>query len=152
MGYVTDIFYRSGSSLSEKNSSILVSITQIIANLVFLNIVERVNRKVCIFLNWISPNFLPFPYWWTNYSFIHPQTLYISSSLLTAISYFMFAAYCLFFQSNPEYQWMPPFCVACVIYFSWLGLVPMPWIIMNEIFPRKVCVEYNLNENNCMYW
>lgn len=49
MGYVTDIFYRSGSSLSEKNSSILVSITQIIANLVLLNIVERVNRKVCIF-------------------------------------------------------------------------------------------------------
>lgn len=51
MGYVTDIFYRSGSSLSEKNSSILVSITQIIANLVFLNIVERVNRKVCFFSN-----------------------------------------------------------------------------------------------------
>lgn len=49
MGYVTDIFYRSGSSLTEKNSSILVSITQIIANLVLLNIVERVNRKVCIF-------------------------------------------------------------------------------------------------------
>lgn len=48
ISYVTDIFNRTGSSLSEKNSSILISITQIIANLVLLNIVERINRRVII--------------------------------------------------------------------------------------------------------
>lgn len=47
MGYVTDIFNRSGSSFSEKKSSLLISVTTILANLLFLNIVERFNRKVC---------------------------------------------------------------------------------------------------------
>lgn len=46
--YVTDIFAKSGSSLPTKHSSLLVSITQITANLIFLNTVERINRRVCI--------------------------------------------------------------------------------------------------------
>lgn len=50
VSYVTDIFNRTGSSLSEKDSSILISITQIVANLVLLNIVERFNRRVSIFI------------------------------------------------------------------------------------------------------
>lgn len=44
-------------------------------------------------------------------------------------------------MKQPEYEWMPPFCLTCVIYFSWLGLVPIPFIVMNEIFPSKV--NYN---------
>lgn len=47
LSYVTDIFTKTGSSLSPKSSSLLISITQITANLVLLNIVERVNRRVC---------------------------------------------------------------------------------------------------------
>ena len=47
LSYVTDIFSKTGSSLSEKNSSLLISITQIIGNLVVLNIIERFNRRVC---------------------------------------------------------------------------------------------------------
>lgn len=47
LSYVTDIFSKTGSSLSAKNSSLLVSITQIIGNLVLLNIIERINRRVC---------------------------------------------------------------------------------------------------------
>lgn len=46
VSYVTDIFIKTGSSFSAKNSSLLVSITQITANLVLLNIVERINRRV----------------------------------------------------------------------------------------------------------
>lgn len=45
-GFVTYIFKETGSSLSEKDSSILISITLLTGNLVFLNIVERVNRRV----------------------------------------------------------------------------------------------------------
>lgn len=44
--YVTDIFNRTGSSLSEKNSSILISFTTLFANFCFVYIVERFNRKV----------------------------------------------------------------------------------------------------------
>lgn len=46
LSYVTDIFVKTGSSLTPNNSSILISVTQIIANLCFLNIVERFNRRV----------------------------------------------------------------------------------------------------------
>lgn len=44
--FVTYIFSKTGSTLSEKNSSLLVSITMLITNLVFLNCVERFSRKV----------------------------------------------------------------------------------------------------------
>lgn len=44
--YVTDIFSKTGSALSENNSSLLISVTTLIGNLVFLSIVERFNRKV----------------------------------------------------------------------------------------------------------
>lgn len=68
----------------------------------------------------------------------HFQTLYIGASLLTAISYFIFSAYCLLWFKEPAFEWMPPFCLACIIYFSWLGLIPIPFIVMNESFPKKV--------------
>ncbi|XP_031623912.1 facilitated trehalose transporter Tret1-like [Contarinia nasturtii] len=110
LSYVTDIFEKTGSSMSAKNSSLLVSITQIIANLIFLSIVERINRR----------------------------TLQVSSSLLTTVSYFLFGAYCLLWIDRPEYDWMPPFCFVCITYFSWMGQNPIPFIITYEIFPKKI--------------
>ncbi|XP_055308694.1 facilitated trehalose transporter Tret1-like isoform X2 [Sitodiplosis mosellana] len=110
MSYVTDIFTKTGSSLSTKNSSLLVSITQITANVLFLNCVERINRRA----------------------------LQICSSLLTTASFFLFAAYCLLWIDEPELNWMPPFCFACIIYFSWMGQIPIPFIVTFEIFPKKI--------------
>lgn len=48
VGFITDIFKETGSILSEKDSSILIAVVQLIANLVFLSIVEQFNRRVCI--------------------------------------------------------------------------------------------------------
>lgn len=45
-GYVTDIFNKTGSSFTEKNSSILIAVITLLTNLLFLYIVERLNRKV----------------------------------------------------------------------------------------------------------
>lgn len=47
IAYITYIFKETGSYLSEKDSSILVSITQITSNIIFISIVERFNRRVC---------------------------------------------------------------------------------------------------------
>lgn len=44
--YVTDIFDKTGSTFSPKNSSILISIVTLFTNLLFSSIVERFNRKV----------------------------------------------------------------------------------------------------------
>lgn len=118
LSYVTDIFTKTGSSLSTNNSSLLISIIQIVANLIFLNIVERVNRK----------------------------SLQISSSILTTLSFFMFASYGLFCSNHCGYEWMPPFSFSCIVFASWLGQIPIPYIITFEIFPKEVReIKTNLN-------
>lgn len=45
--YMTDIFAKTGSSLSPKTSSLTVAITTMIGNLLFFAIVEHFSRKVC---------------------------------------------------------------------------------------------------------
>lgn len=44
--FVTAIFAETGSTLSEANSSILIVAVQIFANLLVLNIVDRIDRRV----------------------------------------------------------------------------------------------------------
>lgn len=48
VGFLTNIFKETGSILTEKDSSLFIVVVQLIANLVFLAIVERFNRRVCI--------------------------------------------------------------------------------------------------------
>lgn len=111
--FTTFIFNETGSSLSEKDSAILVSIITLAANLVTLNIIERFNRR----------------------------TLYIWSSVLTMLSYFLFAVYGFFLKGQPELEWMnwmPLFCFASIVFFSWLGIAPIPYIINIELSPNKI--------------
>lgn len=139
LSYITVIFEQTGSALSEKHSSILVIVTQVwivihsencsthtqtytnsfkyyisfqlTGNLVFMNIVERFNRK----------------------------TLYISSALSTAVLFFLFGAYGFFELKNLGYTWLPPVCISLTIFSSCLGLLPIPYVVTSEIFPKKVC-------------
>lgn len=79
--YVTDIFNRTGSSFSEKASSIVISVVTLSANIVFAAIVERVNRKVCdnctniraflIRLSLICRHFMRFLRYWQRLAFFH---------------------------------------------------------------------------------
>lgn len=93
-GYVTDIFSKTGSILSEKHSSILIAVITLCTNLFFLCIVERINRK----------------------------TLYIGGAILTALSLFSFTVYGLLWLERGLYQWMPPLFFAGMIFFSNCGL------------------------------
>lgn len=70
------------------------------------------------------------------------QTLFIGSSILTAISFLLFGIYCFLWLKQPEYEWMPPFCLVCIIYFSCMGLVSIPYILTIEIFPKEVCLKW----------
>ncbi|XP_031622939.1 facilitated trehalose transporter Tret1-like [Contarinia nasturtii] len=66
LSYITNIFEKTGSPFSSKYSSFLISLVQLFANIIFLNIVERFKR----------------------------MTLYIWSSILTAIAYVAYGTYC----------------------------------------------------------
>lgn len=35
--------------------------------------------------------------------------------------------------------WIPPLCVSAITFFGCMGTLPIPYIIMTEIFPKKVC-------------
>lgn len=56
--YVTDIFTKTGSPMSVNNSALLMIVIQIFGNLIFLNIVDRINRRVSYFEILLSTGFL----------------------------------------------------------------------------------------------
>lgn len=109
-GYVTDIFNKTGSILTEKQSSILIAVITLCTNVFFLCIVERINRK----------------------------TLYIGGAILTALSLFSFAIYGLWWLERGQYQWIPPLCFAGMIFFSNCGLMPIPYLLSIETCPKEV--------------
>lgn len=49
MDFSAEIFARTGSSISSKSSSLLVSVTKLTGNLIFLVVVEKLRRKVCFY-------------------------------------------------------------------------------------------------------
>lgn len=61
---------------------------------------------------------------------------------MTAISFFLFGTYCFLWLKQPEYEWIPPVCLVCIIYFSCMGLVSIPYILTIEIFPKEVCMKW----------
>lgn len=109
LNYITVIFQETGSALTEKHSSVLVSVTQLAGNLVFMNIVERFNRK----------------------------TLYISSAISTTILYSLFGAYGYFEMKELGYDWIPPFMMCLCIFSSCLGLLPIPYCVTSEVLVKK---------------
>lgn len=46
--------------------------------------------------------------------------------------------YCYFWMNDSQYEWMPTTFFACIVYFSWMGQIPIPFIITTEIFPKKI--------------
>lgn len=45
------------------------------------------------------------------------------------------------------------FCFACIVYFSCMGLIPIPYIVFTEIFPKKVTEHCILltDDFTCIY-
>lgn len=58
INYATAIFKKTGSSLSDKDSALLLPIVQILANILMLGIVERFNRRVNNFHQFKKTNVL----------------------------------------------------------------------------------------------
>lgn len=66
------------------------------------------------------------------------QTLFMGSTIVSAIFFFLFGIYCLLWLHRPEFDWMPPFYCGAISFASGMGLSQMPFIISTEIFPKKV--------------
>lgn len=131
LSYVTAIFVETGSTLSAKASSFLISFTQLAANVIFLNIVDRFDRRVSHLIKTIYKIKLNM--------IISFQTLFLWSSVLTGLAYFVFGVHCMLWTNIDSLKWMPPLCFSAIIFIGCLGILPIPFIITTEIFPQKVC-------------
>lgn len=99
--YVEDIFKRTGST-SSKEYSLLISIVQLVANLIFLNIVERFKRRVS--QNFIFFNGIPITH--TIPLLYRLFTFGLRSSQRSAIAYMAHTAYYYFTShSMNSFRW-----------------------------------------------
>lgn len=59
---------------------------------------------------------------------------------MTAAIYFTFGLYCKLWINTKNLEWIPLLCVSGIIFFGCMGILPMPYIITDEIYPKKVFV------------
>lgn len=57
---------------------------------------------------------------------------------MSAVFFLLFGAYSILWMHQPEFDWMPVFCAACISFSSGIGLSQLPFLISAEIFAKKV--------------
>lgn len=92
LGYVADIFSKTGSLLSVKNASLLVSITTLLGNLTCSAIVEKFNRRVSC--NFHSETFTIFIFSLNLHSFRHFTSLHRCLRHLDIFHLLLIACFC----------------------------------------------------------
>lgn len=108
--YVPEIFASTNTNISALNSSSIITMIVIIANLIFLNVVDRAGRR----------------------------TFYIWSSIGTAVGFTLFALYLCFLTDDRAFDWVPVVCLSFALFVKGLGMYPVPWLIILETMPQKV--------------
>lgn len=109
--YVTEIFANSSSNISAIDASILITSMLIASSFIFLNLIDRAGRR----------------------------TFYIYSSLATTFGLVLYVIYLFFLEGNHAFDWVPSVGVSYVILVSSMGMNPVPFLVMVEILPKKVC-------------
>lgn len=122
--YVTEVFSSTNSDISPQHASTITTIMVMIGSLIFMNLVERINRR----------------------------TLYICSASATALGLTLFAVYLHFLADNAAFNWFPVVCVPCVLFANCLGLAPVTWLVILEIMPKKVRYEFCKNNIPKVMW
>lgn len=108
--YATEILTNSHSNISPIDASIGMTVMLIGANIIFMNLIDRVGRR----------------------------TIYMWSSLACTTILVFYAAYLYYLTDNHAFDWVPVASVSTMIFVSALGMDSAPFIIMYEIIPKKV--------------
>lgn len=112
--YVTEIIANSNSNISAIDSSIYITLLLIVSTTIFLNLIDRAGRR----------------------------TFYIYSSLATTFGLVLFALYLFFLENNHVFDWVPLVSVAYIILVASMGMNPVPFLVMIEIYPKKVSIAH----------
>lgn len=114
--YTATIFKEAGSNLSPNMSAIIVAGIQLVGSYVSTITVDRVGRKV-LFVTSCLGIFLGLSALGTH-------------GLLKAKHYDL-----------TEYFWVPVVSLSFVIFIAAIGILPLPFVIISEILPQKVCLR-----------
>lgn len=111
--YATKIFEDSGSSLDSRVASIVIAVLQIIGTYVSTLLVDRVGRKILLFISMISVSF-------------GLMTMGIFSYLdRTGVDV-------------TEYRSVPVFSLSFVIFMGCIGISTLPFVVLTELLPTKI--------------
>lgn len=110
VNYLTEIFASTNSNIPSLYASTIYTALMIAANFIYLNLVDRFGRR----------------------------TLYIWSTLATAIGFTMFAIYLYCLTDNRALDFVPIVCLSFSSFVNSLGMYPIPWLIFIETMPMKV--------------
>ncbi|XP_076165470.1 facilitated trehalose transporter Tret1-like isoform X1 [Ptiloglossa arizonensis] len=112
VSYATVIYKRIGFPLSWATSSLILGLTYVIATLLSKSLIDRVGRKLLLFLS------------------------------MSTMSVCMFIISGYFRLQNTHsvsvFSWLPFFCVPIFVTAFSVGSGPIPWIIVEKIFPKDV--------------
>lgn len=108
--YTNAIFKEAGSSLSPNASAIVISVTQLGANLITIMIVEKAGRKV----------------------------IYSISAFGASLGLTVLGIHSLYREQLADFGFIPIAAFSFFIFIASVGLLPLHYVILIEIMPKKV--------------
>lgn len=112
--YAVNFFQVAGSTLDNNLASIVVAL---------LRLIMSVTGSICI-------------------QHLNRRTMAITSAVLMAASMAVCGTYESLYSSlqvdDRPYSWVPLVCILFNVSVSMLGMVPLPWMMIGELFPLKV--------------
>lgn len=110
INYTNKIFEDAGSTLPSSQSSVIVAAVQLFANFVAMALVDRAGRKL----------------------------LMSTSALGTAIGLICMGLFDLYKEQLNDFKWIPIASFSTIIFMASIGMMPLTFVLLNEILPKKV--------------
>ncbi|XP_058446700.1 facilitated trehalose transporter Tret1-like isoform X2 [Malaya genurostris] len=114
LNYTASIFAESGSSLSANMSAIVIGTIQMFGSYFSTVLVERAGRKLLFTISGAG--------------------ISIGLAIFAAFSYVKSIGY-----DVTSFNWLPLVCFSVVIFVASMGVLTLPFVVLAEIVPQKVC-------------
>lgn len=111
--YAATIFKESGSTFNPNYSTVILGCGQVIGTIVSMSLIDRIGRKI----------------------------LLLFSTLGAAVCLFITGMYTYYTKQGYDlsnYNMLPVVTLPAYLFVSAIGITPIPYILISEIFPQKV--------------
>lgn len=111
--YATTIFQKSGSSIDENLSSIIIGVVNFVSTFIATVLIDRLGRKILLYISSVS--------------------MICMLTILGVYYYFKDTQ-----ADVSAYGWLPLACLVIYVLGFSIGFGPIPWLMLGEILPSKV--------------